>query len=94
MTELFGGRGHDFNVMDEKADKDGGMLVIATSVPDEREWTQWKGRTARQDKSGQYMVILRSDDPCVKRLPSDVFKRKSAEEKIQALLAQHLKLSR
>jgi len=24
------------------------MLVIATSVPDEREWIQWKGRTARQ----------------------------------------------
>ena len=80
--------------MDEQADKDGGMLVIATSVPDEREWTQWKGRTARQDKSGQYMVILRSDDPCVKRLASNGFKRKSAEEKIQALLAQHLKLSR
>ena len=93
MTDLFGGRGHDFIVMDEMADKHGGMLVIATSIPDEREWTQWKRRTARQDKSGQYMVILRSDDPCVKRLMHRL-PRLQAEEKIQALLAQHLKLSR
>ena len=34
------------------------MLVIATSVPDEREWIQWKGRTARQDRPGQYHVVL------------------------------------
>jgi len=34
------------------------MLVIATSVPDEREWIQWKGRTARQDRPGQFYVIL------------------------------------
>ena len=38
------------------------MLVIATSIPDAREWAQWKGRTARQDRPGQYMVVLAEDD--------------------------------
>jgi len=44
--------------MDKAAIKNGGMLVIATSVPDEREWIQWRGRTARQDCPGQYHVVL------------------------------------
>ena len=61
MTDLFGGRGHDYSVDDEQAIANGGMLVIATSMPDEREWTQWKGRTARQDKPGQYFVVLSED---------------------------------
>ena len=39
--------------MDKDANANGGMLVIATSVPDEREWIQWRGRTARQDRPGQ-----------------------------------------
>ena len=58
VTDWFGGRGHDFDCMDEKANAHGGMLVIATSIPDAREWTQWKGRTARQDRPGQYLVVL------------------------------------
>jgi hypothetical protein len=62
VTEYFGGRGHDFNVMDPTTDKNGGMLVIATSIPDTREWIQWKGRTARQDRRGQYCVILSRQD--------------------------------
>ena len=53
VTERFGGRGHDFKVGDDDANAKGGMLVIATSIPDTREWIQWKGRTARQDKKGQ-----------------------------------------
>ena len=48
VTDWFGGRGHDFDCMDEGANAHGGMLVIATDVPDAREWIQWKGRTARQ----------------------------------------------
>ena len=92
MTELFGGRGHDFSVMDEGADANGGMLVIATSIPDEREWTQWKGRTARQDKPGQYMVILRRDDPCVKQFADKkTFEAKPPDKKIMALSARHVK---
>ena len=58
VTDRFGGRGHDFQVMDKEANANGGMLVIATSIPDEREWIQWKGRTARQDRPGQFYVIL------------------------------------
>ena len=45
-------------MVDKEANANGGMLVIATSVPDEREWIQWKGRTARQDRPGQFYVIL------------------------------------
>ena len=58
VTDRFGGRGHDFRVVDKEANLNGGMLVIATSIPDEREWIQWRGRTARQDRPGQYYVIL------------------------------------
>ena len=45
--------GHDLDVMDKLSNENGGMLVITTSVPDTREWIQWKGRTARQDRPGQ-----------------------------------------
>ena len=31
-------------------------------MPDTREWIQWKGRTARQDKPGQFVVILSTKD--------------------------------
>jgi len=58
VTDRFGGRGHDYQVMDKEAIRLGGMLVIATSVPDEREWIQWRGRTARQDRPGQFHVVL------------------------------------
>lgn len=39
------------------------MAVICSSIPDsEREWTQWKGRTARNDNLGQYAVVLSETD--------------------------------
>jgi len=63
ITDMFGGRGHDYQVMDKEANANGGMLVIATSVPDEREWIQWRGRTARQDRPGQYHVVLNRQAP-------------------------------
>jgi len=50
ITDPLGGRGHDFDVSDEKAELAGGMLVIATTVPKPRDWLQWKGRTARSGK--------------------------------------------
>jgi len=58
VTDRFGGRGHDYQVMDKEANANGGMIVVATSVPDEREWIQWRGRTARQDRPGQFHVVL------------------------------------
>ena len=60
VTDRFGGRGHDFQVADKESNANGGMLVVATSIPDEREWIQWKGRTARQDRPGQFVVLLNS----------------------------------
>mmetsp|Transcript_55153 Transcript_55153/g.146336 ORF Transcript_55153/g.146336 Transcript_55153/m.146336 type:complete len:638 (+) Transcript_55153:396-2309(+) len=63
VTDVFGGRGHDFNCDDKLANHNGGMLVIATSVPNKREWIQWIGRTARQDRPGQYHVVLNMDSP-------------------------------
>ena len=62
VTDFFGGRGHDYNVMDQITNENGGMLVIATSVPDTREWIQWKGRTARQDRPGKFAVLLSKED--------------------------------
>jgi hypothetical protein len=80
VTDKFGGRGHDFQVMDKETIANGGMLVIATSIPDEREWIQWKGRTARQDKPGQFYVIL---DQTAK--PFSEPKHKSLASKLRAL---------
>ena len=44
----FCGHGYDFGCQDERANAEGGMLVIATSIPDALEWAQWKGCLARQ----------------------------------------------
>jgi hypothetical protein len=63
VTDPFGGRGHDFMVNDESADDNGGLMVITTLMPEsERDWIQWKGRTARNDRKGQYAVILRASE--------------------------------
>ena len=63
VTDYFGGRGHDYRINDEDVDADGGLLMIALSIPcSEREFIQWKGRTARSDRQGQYAVILNAQD--------------------------------
>ena len=62
VTDPFGGRGHDFDVHDDEVNRLGGLAVIMTSIPaSEREWIQWKGRTARKDNAGQYAVVLCSE---------------------------------
>lgn len=62
VTDYFGGRGHDYRVTDENVDASGGLVVIATAIPmSEREWIQWLGRTARNDRKGRYAVILSAD---------------------------------
>lgn len=64
VTNAWGGRGHDFRCLDDSIEEGDGMMLIMTTVPQEREWTQWKGRTARQDLSGQFKVVLsRGDAP-------------------------------
>jgi len=91
VTDRFGGRGHDFQVVDKENNANGGMLVIATSIPDEREWIQWKGRTARQDRPGQYFVILNKSAPPFtlpqfNKLAAKVEKMASNDDKIEELL--------
>lgn len=63
VTDYFGGRGHDYKVTDESANDAGGMLVLITHIPDSsREWVQWKGRTARQDRNGELALVLNSSE--------------------------------
>lgn len=88
VTDVFGGRGHDFYCNDEFANANGGMLVIATSIPDTREWIQWKGRTARQDRPGQYYVVLSTQDSLFslhRTLATDL-KGKSGDDQIEHML--------
>jgi len=99
VTDKFGGRGQDFSPKDDAIDKAGGVLVIATSIPDEREWIQWKGRTARQDLNGAYYVILSRNDPpfakageglandrLIKKIEGDSL---TADQKVRELLNVH-----
>jgi len=88
VTDVFGGRGHDFNCNDEFANTNGGMLVIATSIPDTREWIQWKGRTARQDRPGQFYVVMSQQDAMFVDHPTLAadLNGKSDDEKIEHIL--------
>jgi hypothetical protein len=59
LSDVFGGRGQDYRVIDDAVDCAGGILVVASAIAEsEREWCQWLGRTARSDRRGQYAVIL------------------------------------
>lgn len=63
VTDRRGGRGTDYRVDDEEVNDAGGLLLIPTFVPESRrEWTQFLGRTARQDRRGQYCAVLCSAD--------------------------------
>jgi hypothetical protein len=71
VTDYFGGRGHDYRINDDEVNAAGGLVVIATSIPEsEREWAQWKGRTARNDRRGRYAVILSKEDEPIAADPS------------------------
>jgi len=63
ITDPRGGRGTDYRVDDPDVDAQGGLLLIPTMVPtSQREWTQFLGRTARQDRRGQFCAVLCSAD--------------------------------
>jgi hypothetical protein len=75
--------------MDKDANANGGMLVIATTVPDEREWIQWRGRTARQDRPGQFVVVLdRRAPPFTEHsgLAADLSGLRTGDERLARLL--------
>ena len=62
LTKIFG-RGTDFQVYNQDVQNNNGVLVIQTFFSDtESEEIQIKGRTARQGKTGQYMLILLKSD--------------------------------
>lgn len=59
VTDPRGGRGTDYRVTDADADRNGGLMLIIQKVPEQsRDWIQYLGRTARQDKRGQWMAII------------------------------------
>lgn len=59
VTDPRGGRGTDYRVDDQEVDGRGGLLLIPTFVPTtQREWVQFLGRTARQDRKGQFCAVL------------------------------------
>lgn len=63
ITDPRGARGTDYRMDDLGVDAQGGLLLIPTAVPtSRREWTQFLGRTARQDCKGQYCCILGAED--------------------------------
>jgi len=63
VTDRRGGRGTDYRVDDTGVDAQGGLLLISTIVPtSRRDWTQYLGRTARQDCRGQYCCVLSASD--------------------------------
>eukprot|EP00929_Paragymnodinium_shiwhaense_P059818 TRINITY_DN29929_c5_g1_i1.p1 TRINITY_DN29929_c5_g1~~TRINITY_DN29929_c5_g1_i1.p1 ORF type:complete len:1527 (-),score=324.40 TRINITY_DN29929_c5_g1_i1:107-4687(-) len=63
VTDPRGGRGVDYRVDDESVDAKGGLLLIPAVVPtSRREWTQFLGRTARQDCKGQFCCVLNVQD--------------------------------
>ena len=68
VTDPYGGRGFDFDVRDQMANEHGGMLVITMTIPTGRDWTQWKGRTARGDRNGQLAVVLSLEDGALSSL--------------------------
>jgi len=79
-----GGRGHDYRVTDAQIDKHGGLLVIITFVPlSIRDWMQFTGRTARQDRRGQYAVILNAASSALQEMRNKGLK---GEELVDALL--------
>ncbi|CAE8696196.1 unnamed protein product, partial [Polarella glacialis] len=63
VTDRRGGRGTDYRVDNPDVDAEGGLLLIPAVVPSsQREWIQFLGRTARQDRRGQYCAVLCSKD--------------------------------
>lgn len=63
VTDRRGGRGTDYRVDDSDVDGAGGLLLIPSIVPtSQREWIQFLGRTARQDRRGQYCAVLCAKD--------------------------------
>jgi len=82
VTDASGGRGTDYKIYDDAANRLGGLLLIVMKIPlSSREWTQYQGRTARQDRRGQMCAVLCSQDYMDETeddgtaLPGDAYRR-------------------
>jgi len=63
VTDPSGARGTDYQMRDEEPDRLGGLMLIVLHIPlSERDWVQYKGRTARQKWRGQYCAVLQAPD--------------------------------
>jgi len=62
LMDKWAARGQDFKCQDPQVNQNGGVLVITTSICGRREWNQWLGRTARQDRNGRYAVFIHKDE--------------------------------
>jgi len=63
VTDPRGARGTDYRVDFKEVDHEGGLLLIPTIIPTaQRDWTQFLGRTARQDRRGQYCAVICKQD--------------------------------
>lgn len=65
VTDNTGARGTNYAMSEEgiAADNMGGLLLVLLYIPEnERDWIQYKGRTARQKWQGQMCAVLCSQD--------------------------------
>eukprot|EP01047_Picozoa_sp_COSAG01_P066130 COSAG01_NODE_9069_length_2564_cov_4.288021_1_plen_811_part_10 len=75
VTDYYGGRGIDYRLKDDQANAAGGIMLIISHIPEtKREWIQWVGRTGRQDRNGQYSVLLNRREQFLSTV-SEVFDR-------------------
>lgn len=85
VTDPRGARGTDYRVDDPDVDSLGGLLLLPTVVPaSQRDWKQYLGRTARQDRRGQYCAVLCATDYAAQLPPC---KGGADTSVIQAILA-------
>jgi len=69
VTSPIGARGQDYRVQDDAVEINGGLMLVIGYVPDsEREYIQFLGRTARQDRRGQFLAVLLKGDYSTKAL--------------------------
>jgi len=82
VTDPRGGRGIDYRVTDEDADHEGGLALIIPRIPEQkRDFIQWVGRTARQDRKGQWIAVLNRKD-----YPVEIQKQLTPESAVSRIL--------
>lgn len=88
LTKAFG-RGTDFVCFDVEVNRNGGVRVILTFVPDSvEEFIQFKGRTARRGEEGDFrQIFLRSDVTAKLELSDDDLTAAVAANNLQDVIS-------